>query len=179
MSKNKIVFLSLSILSLVVHGQTHQDIIKTARKQFQEINADTTLKKISLDSEEFLDHVPDGGGELTGFFKGDSIVKIAEWIGVSYGNRIREYYYKQDKLFFIFEKFESFVEKNGELDHEKVKTSFEGRYYFDHEKLVEQKISGKRAFENNATDILKELQQEARDNFQLLLSRRSKDHSHS
>jgi hypothetical protein len=173
MNQNKIVLLFLLISGLALHGQTRQDINKNIRKQFQEINADTTLKKMSLEDEEFLENVPDGGAELVGFFKGDLIVKVSEWIGLSYGNRTREYYYKHDKLFFIFEKFESFVQnKNGELDHGKVKTSFEGRYYFDNEKLVEQKISGKRSFEDNFTGTSKELQKEARDRFQLLLGKR-------
>src|ERR1700752_4941469 len=117
-NKNKIILLFLLIFSLAIYGQAHEDIIKNIRKDFKAINTDTTLKKISLENEEFLENVPDGGGELTGFFKADSIVKITEWIGLSYGNRIREYYYKHDKLFFIFEKFESFVQtKKGELDH--------------------------------------------------------------
>lgn len=174
MNKNKVILLFLFVFSLNVYGQTKQDIIKTTRKQFQEIDTDTTLKKISLDSEEFLDHVPDGGGELVGFFRGDSIVKIVEWIGLSYGNKITEYYYKNNKLFFVFEKFDSFVEKNGELDHEKVNTSFEGRYYFNDEKLIEKKISGKKPLEDNSTDISTELQKEARENLQLLLNKRHK-----
>ena len=177
MSKINILLLSLLILRLVVHGQTHQDIITTARKQFHEINADTSLKKITLDGEEFLDHVPDGGGELTGFLKGDSIVKIPEWIGLSYGNRIRAYYYKHDKLFFIFEKFESFIEKNGELDYGRVKTSFEARYYFNNEKLIEQKISGKKPLEDNSTDMSTELQQGAKDKFELMLKKQRRQHS--
>ena len=172
MNKNKIVLLFLLISCLTVHGQEREDIIKKIRKDFKDINADTTLKKISLEGEEFLDDVPDGGGELTGFFKGDSIVKIAEWIGLSYGNRTTEFYYKEDKLFFIFEKFESFVEKNGELDHGKVKTSFEGRYYFYNDKLVEQKISGKKPLDDNSMDISTQLQKEAKDNFQLILNKR-------
>jgi hypothetical protein len=171
-NKNKIVLLFLLISSLGAHCQAREDIIKKIRKDFAEINADTTLKKISLENEEFLENVPDGGGELTGFFKGDSIVKIFEWIGLSYGNRTREFYYKHDRLFFIFEKFEPFVEKNGELDRRKVKTSFEGRYYFSSEKLVEQKISGRKPPEGDSIDVSKQLQKEAKDNFQLILNKR-------
>jgi hypothetical protein len=172
-NKNRILLLFLLISCLTAQSQTREDVIKKIRKDFQEINADTTLKKTSLENEEFLENVPDGGGELTGFFKKDSIAKIAEWIGLSYGNRIREYYYKGDKLFFVFEKFESFVKnKNGELDHERAKTSFEGRYYFNNDKLVERKISGKKPLEENSMDVATELQKEARDNFQLILNKR-------
>jgi hypothetical protein len=52
---------------MVRHAKTS---LKRSEKIFAEINADTTLKKISLENEEFLENVPDGGGELTGFFKG-------------------------------------------------------------------------------------------------------------
>jgi hypothetical protein len=165
----KYLFILLLFPCLLINGQASQEIIKNIRKNFQTTNADTTLKKLSLDGEEFLDHVPDGGGELTGFFKNDSIVKISEWIGLSYGNRVREYYYKSNKLIFVYEKFQSFVQKNnGELDHDKIKTTFEGRYYFDKDKLIEQKISGKRTFEDNSSDVVKDLQEEAKNNFNIL-----------
>ena len=165
----KYLFILLVFPCLNVHGQASQDVIKNIRKNFQTTNSDTTLKKLTLDGEEFLDQVPDGGGELTGFFKNDSIVKISEWIGLSYGNRTREYYYKSNKLIFVYEKFQSFIQKNnGELDHDKIKTTFEGRYYFNKDKLIEQKISGKRTFEDNSSDAVKDLQEEARSNFKIL-----------
>jgi len=125
-----------------------------------------------------------GGGELTGYYKKDSVVKIVEWIGLSYGNRTREFYFKENKLFFVYEKFESFVhnDKTNELDLTKVKTTFEGRYYFNNKKLIDQKNSGKRTFEENESGMEEELQTSAEENINLLNKKRTmstnNDHEH-
>jgi uncharacterized protein YuzB (UPF0349 family) len=124
----------LVFLGLSSYGQTKEQIIRNIRQQFQSINSDKTLKKVSLENEEFLENMTDGGGELTGYFKKDSLVKIVEWIGLSYGSRTREYYFRDENLIFVFEKFESFIETRDGLDHSNTKITFEGRYYFDKKK---------------------------------------------
>jgi hypothetical protein len=158
------------LLSGDSQGQTKTGLIETIRKDFQHINIDTTLKKKTLQDEEFLENMPDGGGELTGYYRNDSIVKIVEWIGLSYGNRTREFYFTKSQLFFVYEKFESFISNDttGEVDHSKIKTTFEGRYYFNNNKLIEQKTLGKRTFEEESFDSVKELQGAAKEDIRLL-----------
>lgn len=114
-------------------AQSPSDQIKLIRKEFQIINSDTTLKKITLDGEDFLDNVPDGGAELSGYYKNRQIKKIYQWIGLSRGNEITEYYFKDGQVIFAYQKFESFIynEKQGEMDYTKTKTTFEGRYYYN------------------------------------------------
>jgi hypothetical protein len=151
-------------------AQPRATILAAIRKDFQAINADKTLSGKKLGNEEFLKNTPDGGGELNGYYKNRNLVKIVEWIGFSYGNRTREFYLKNGKLFFVYEKFESFVVKdslNAEIDHSKVTTTFEGRYYINRDKLIEQKISGKRTFNEDSVTI-KELVDAARENARLL-----------
>jgi hypothetical protein len=158
----------------VLHGQNKAELIKVIWKDFQAINNHTTLKKKILQNEEFLENIPDGGGELTGYYKNDSIVKIVEWIGLSYGNRTREFYFRKTQLFFVYEKFESFARNDttGEADLSKIKTSFEGRYYFHNNKLTEQKTSGKRTFQDELPGIVKELQTAAKENRKLLAQKK-------
>jgi len=138
------------------YGQTTDVVIKKIRDDFKIINSDATLKKITLEDEEFLEHATDGGGELTGYFRNNSLVKIVEWIGLSYGNRTREFYLKNNDLFFVFEKFEAFIQTDSGLDHSKVKTIFTGRYYFNNGKLISEKITGenKLADKTSAQDLL-------------------------
>jgi hypothetical protein len=169
------ILFGLVIIHSTANSQVKSDLIKTIRKDFQTINADTTLRRVELDEDEFLENTPDGGGELVGFYKENNLEKIYEWIGLSYGNRTREFYFNHNKLFFVYEKFESFVvnNKTNELDHGKVMTTFEGRYYFNNKKLIEQKISGQRTFEEKNLDLIKELLSEAKDNFELLNRKRS------
>ncbi len=161
-----LILISSSIFS--AKSQSKQDIIKGIRQEFQKINSDASLKIIKLDAEEFLDDTPDGGAELTGYKRKDSLVKIVEWIGLSYGNRTREFYFKHQKLFFVFEKFDSFIdEKSGELDHSKTKKVFEGRYYYNNEKLIEEKLSGKKPIDDEKTTAT-ELLSDAKENAKLL-----------
>jgi hypothetical protein len=136
-------FLFISFSSF---AQSKDSLIRMIKTNFQTINADTSLKEITLQDDEFLEEGTDGGAELTGFYKNNSLVKIVEWIGLSTGNRTREYYFKDGSLFFAYEQFDAFVlDKKGEgLDHGKTKTVFEGRYYFNSKKLIEQKIKTKK-----------------------------------
>ena len=96
MNFHKPLFLSsvFILFFLPSYSQTKEEIIKSIRKNFRQINSDRTLKKISLEDEEFLENMTDGGRELSGYFRKDSIVKVFEWVGLSYGNRTREYYFK-------------------------------------------------------------------------------------
>ena len=83
-------------------------------------------------------------------------------------------------MFFVYEKFESFARNDttGETDFSKSPMiTFEGRYYFNNNKLIEQKISGKRTLTDEASDIIKELQDTAASNIKLLKQKKNKyDH---
>ena len=152
------------------NAQTKSELISQIRKNFRAINNDRSLTQIKLTDEDFMDNVTDGGGELTGYYKKDSIVKITEWIGLSYGNRTREFYFMSNKLFFVYEKFDSFIvnDSTGEMDHSKTKTSFEGRYYFSKDKLIEKKLAGKRTFQEESNEIVRELVESAKEDARLL-----------
>ena len=151
-------------------AQTKPELVAIIRRDFLAINTDKALFKKTLSGEEFMENATDGGGELAGYYKNRSLVKIVEWIGLSYGNRTREFYFKNNKLFFVYEKFQSFVtdDSTGEMDHGNVNTTFEGRYYFNQDKLIGQKITGKRTFADESIGIAKELQEAAKENSKVL-----------
>lgn len=136
-------FLATAIL-IVSFAQTRDEQIKMIRKKFETINKDTTLKKVELENEEFLSNMTDGGGKLTGFYKNKEIKKIYEWIGLSNGISIKEFYFDKEQLIFVYEKFDSFVfdDKKNEFDLTKTKTIFEGRYYFNNKKLFSRSAKG-------------------------------------
>ena len=151
----KFIFLNIiaTVLVLNAKSQSKQNLISGIRNEFQKINSNKTLKVHTLDAEEFLENNPDGGAELKGYFGKDSIVKIVEWIGLSYGNHTREFYFKNQKLIFVYEKFDSFIdEKSESLDNSKPKKVFEGRYYFNNDKMIDEKLSGKKPLEDGKTN---------------------------
>jgi hypothetical protein len=137
-------------------GQGRADKIAGIRLAFQKINKDSTLKKISSDDpEEFLGHATDGGGQLTGYFKGDTILKIRLILGLSYGEITNEYYFTNGQLIFVYEMEKDFPFKDstGTLDFENLVLGFEGRYYFDKDSLIQKVTKGKKRFDGQEENI--------------------------
>ncbi len=147
---------SLVLVLIIPFISVSQDIdesIQKIRKEFQRINSNTTLKKIDLNNEEFMEYIPDRGGQIIGFFESDHLVKITEWMGPSYGVIITEYYLKDGDIFFAYQrenKFKDVFDESGEwmhFDTSKLEIKFEGRYYFENYKLIKELNKGKPLFE--------------------------------
>lgn len=139
----KFIITILVTLSLTAsYGQSTEQLISNIRTEFKRINSSEELDQIRLSNEEFMEHMTDGGGSLTGYFENGNLVKIVEWIGLSFGNREIEYYLKNDSLFFAFEVESRFADKEGgllaEFDYSKLVTAFEGRYYFNNTELIKK-----------------------------------------
>src|SRR6187399_2214269 len=107
--KHIFLFFMGTVIFIVSFAQTKDEQIKLIRKKFEIINKDSTLRKVVLENEDFLSNMTDGGGKLTGFYKDKEIKKIYEWIGLSNGISIKEFYFDKERLIFVYEKFDSFV----------------------------------------------------------------------
>src|SRR6186997_488445 len=143
-AKHIFLFFLGTVILIGSFAQTKDEQIKLIRKKFEAINKDTTLRMVTLENEAFLSNMTDGGGKLTGFYKNKEIKKIYEWIGLSNGISIKEFYFDKGQLIFVYEKFDSFVfdDKKEEFDLAKTKTVFEGRYYFRNKKIFSESIKG-------------------------------------
>ncbi len=174
-----LIFILPSILTLCffnASGQEKAKHINDIRKEFKSINSDSTLIKVVLNNEEFLDHATDGGGQLTGFYKGGQLKKMVSWIGLSNGNEIFEFYFSNNKLIFVYEQFNSFIydQEKEILRADTTERTFEGRYYFKDEKLIDQVTTGHNRFEDDSIDPEKTLSTQA-DEYKKLLSRKSQN----
>ncbi|MHA7058958.1 hypothetical protein ACWGOQ_0017160 [Aquimarina sp. M1] len=136
-------------------AQSEEEIIIEIRNEFNRINNLQSLEKIDLFNDEFLNFTPDGGGQLSGYFENDQLVKIVKWIGPSFGIIVTEYYLKNDKIIFAFnteKKFKDIFDASGEwmhLDTSVAENKFEARYYFHNESLIRQIEKGKRITESS------------------------------
>ncbi len=168
---------SLFILNTCPFAQTTDQKIKTIRAEFQKINRDSSLQSITLDNpEDFLGEATDGGGELTGYFKNDSLRKMLLTVWISYGQIYQEYYFKKDQLIFVYETEKDFpVDSANQINHEKLTLAFEGRYYFDDDKLMRRVAEGSKRIndENEADNLLKNATQ-----FMKLLVGKRKEQEH-
>lgn len=144
-----VIFISLCLISF---SQEKDLIIKDIRAKFKEINDFKNYQKIVLDNEKFIGQMTDGGGQLTAYLKNDSICKIYEWIGLSFGVHKTEYYYWNEKLFFAYCIEETFEEINDSIDgfigfdYTKLNKTFEGRYYFFKDSILDVKHTGNLLF---------------------------------
>jgi hypothetical protein len=155
-------FIALTFVSVFCsinfYGQGKADkssTIAQVRNVFRQVNGYKNYKIVTIDdSEEFLGHGTDNGGSLKGYFKGDSLKKIVEWVGLS--NRVvqNEYYFNGGKLVFVYSTDSRCKsnDKTGEIDCSKFDKVFTGRYYFDSDKLIDTILNDKEHEKTKAQD---------------------------
>ncbi len=145
-----ILFTFLASITLTMtYGQSKEGKSSTLLKikeLYQQINNYKNYRTITIDdAEEFLGHGTDNGGQLTGYYRGDSLKKVIEWVGLS--NRVvqNEYYFDKDKLFFVYstESRYRFNNSTQSFDYTKLDYAFSRRYYFSNDKLIDVIFSDK------------------------------------
>jgi hypothetical protein len=147
----------------LVAAQQKQLIINQIRKEYNAINKDKAMKAVVLNNEDFLHHMSDGGGKLTGFYRKGEVKKIVCWIGLSFGTENFEYYFQNNKLIFVYEQFETFLldKKTQKLRYDATEKTFEGRYYFHANLLIKKFIKGQKIGEVENVNDEKSLQKKA------------------
>lgn len=145
-------------------------MIAEISKEVSTINAATNFTEVILDADAFLENQPDGGGELKGFYEAGSNRSIRLWLGLSNGFETKDYYFKNGKLIFVQEQFNSFVYdiQNDTFNLNKTEKTFDGRYYFVNGKLLHYETTGHNRFEDDAIDPEDTLVAEAKDYVRLL-----------
>lgn len=94
-----------------------------------------TCDSIVLNNEQFLSVTTDGEGQLTIFNCGKNLIKIVEWIGLSYGYRVRTFYTKDNKLIYVTEvhnEFSSDKDKN-KLNRRSTQKIYSAFYYIQND----------------------------------------------
>ncbi len=144
--KKTIVITLIVSLSVIVFSQNKDAKIKHIQEKVKIINQDTTYLALTIDNEEFLEQMTDGGGQLTGYFKGKTLYKIHKRIGLSYCVLTTEYYFEDEKLIFVYEQEDVFpyIDSLATLDYTRTKTSFKARFYFKNKRLIEKKTEGEK-----------------------------------
>jgi len=152
--KTTILTCLISFTFACASAQDNNEIVRNIDKKILSINRETRFQIATLKNDAFLDTAfikqPDKGyGQLTGYFKNDTIYKIREFIGISqlHDMAITEYYFSDSKLIFVKETEEYGTEilsdSLGSVDHKKDKADFEGQYYFADDKIISTNKKGK------------------------------------
>lgn len=153
------------IFGQTLHAQEMTRQMDDIRNEFRVINNDSNLRMIEIDNDFFVakGRVTDGGCSLKGYYKNGSIRKIVSWVGLSSGNEIMEFYYKDNQLIFVYEEFRSYVydKVSGSFSKDSTEKTFSGRYYFQKNKLIDYITMGHNRFEDDTVDPEKTLLAEA------------------
>lgn len=149
-------------------------VVKQIQSKVQNIYIQKITDSSKLENEQFLDHMPDGGGELTGYFKNGNLVKLKVWIGISYRVAEDTYYYSDNKLIYVLKTTDNFhIDNSGKFDYGKFEHHFQEDIYFDNGKLIDVVASDKEGLDNNA-DASQELQNAAEYKKMILKKHRKK-----
>lgn len=137
---------TLPFLLFIFYAAAQKDSYKInkIRQAVHQINKDSGYSIRKLSEEDFLEEVPDNGGELTGYFKNGQLVKMIEWIGLSSCVNITEYYLQNGKLIFAYTNGSEspYIDSLQEFDHSKLNKAMECRFYFDNDKVLKKSIAG-------------------------------------
>lgn len=127
----------ITMAALVCCTLSHAQIIDSTYilavdRLVQEIDGAKDYEIRTLENEEFLEQMTDGGGELTGYVKNGQIVKIASRVWVSSCAYISEYYFDRSKLVFVQEQGYEFAydDSTGSIDPAVQNLTMVNRYYF-------------------------------------------------
>ena len=89
---------------------------------------------------------------MTGYFKGDTLSKMVLEIGLSYAMMRWEYYFYKKHIIFIYETEKDYPQDSttGGLNNGKIVPAFEGRYYYENDKLISTLFKGKKRMDENS-----------------------------
>lgn len=138
--------LTLLLLLIVTLGysQTLTKKIATIRAEVEKINKGSGYRIKTLSNEEFLEEMPDGGGELKAYYKNGELVKMVERIYLSSCINTTVYYVKNGQLIFTYTQVKEWFydEKTNTLDSKRLNLKMECRFYFEHAKVIKSILKG-------------------------------------
>jgi hypothetical protein len=122
-------FLSVGLAEVAFGTHQAEQSINAIRQQYTAINKRVgKYRKVKKRLSGFALE----GGELTAYFQGPAIMKIVAMHYGEGGRTLEEYYYRDGKLIFVFEKvFQYDRPLSG-----KIVSTVENRFYYDDDKLI-------------------------------------------
>ena len=125
-------------------AQADSIVIKKIHKTVEQINKDSGYTTRTLDNEEFMGQMTDGGGQVTGYFKKEQLVKIDEFIGLSSCVNNTTYYLKDNKLIFAYTQGKEFqyVDSIATFNSSIQTVTMECRFYFENGKMIKSIFKG-------------------------------------
>ena len=159
--RTTILTLIFSLLTSLLFSQP-ENKVEQIRMTVEQIDNDTAYNIKTLENEQFIEHLTEGKGRLTGYFKNGNLVKIVEFINLSGCIKDYEYYYVGDVLIFVHgkEKVFKYIDSTSSFDNKQQEPGWGCAYYFLNNNLIKSIAGGhNRCFyslkESQTSNILK------------------------
>ena len=150
------------LVSLPAQNSREADAVSVIRTRYAAINQNVSkYKTVKKELAGFSTE----GGELTAYFEGNAIRKIAAKHQGETGRWFEEYYYWDDELQFVYHKRDNYSEPMSG----KVTSSVETRFYFDDGQLIRW-LNSKGKPMRRGTDEFAEQQKEYLSNSELFVA---------
>jgi len=139
-----------------IPADSTESVILKIRKEYARINSDSA--KYRVVHIEVLGESSEGG-DILRYFDGKHLIKaVATSFGAG-GNQITEYYYRDGKLFFCYDRLTMYNGPMESYTHSKIA---EDRYYLDNLKLIRWvkpngKIADKKLYPEKQKELAKEV----------------------
>ena len=149
--RHSLILISIFLFANHCFGQS---LVKRNQDVFNRVKETDEGKDYQIDSlenEDFLPQMTDGGGKLVGYFEDGELVKMEVKIFMSYGIKTFVYYFSGGELFYVNERFEQFTydSKTDKVDSSKTEQTFNGDYIFKDGKLIDLETLGHNRFEDD------------------------------
>ena len=151
MKKISILLLVLMSVNLLSNAQSEEEHVKKIREMFTSVNSD--LKTYKMVEKDVNDESTEGGMMKSYYDKGRLVLLHCEFYGES-GNIKEDYYFNDDKLFFVFSvvsRYSAPVYSEEEIDV----TVEENRYYFVNDKMIRYLDKDKKKVDKNSEKYTK------------------------
>ncbi len=161
-----VAFLSLFVFLNATFAQTVHKEIRQIRKHFKWINQQKNFEIVELNNEDYVNNVPDNGAQLKGYFLGDSLYKVVDWIGTSSAIMTAEYYLWNGKLIFVYyveKQYQPLKDAQGEiigLNYNAAQVNYQSLHYFADGKQIKKIEKGNAVLNlNSPEDFLKNIRE--------------------
>jgi hypothetical protein len=127
-----------------VIAQTDTSATTSIRRLVQEIDRSKDYEVRTLENEEFLTQMTDGGGELTGLTRNGQMIKMTERVGLSSCVNIAEYYFENTELVFVSVQGSEFayVDSTASFDPGVQDLTMQAMFYYHEDYLLEADLKG-------------------------------------
>ena len=156
MTSIKFLILITLLFSFSSFGQGLIDKYPEIKKEKIKIDQSDSLRTITIENEDFLENMTDGGGKLKGFYNTQKIIrKIEVIVYLSYGIQEYDFYLKNETPILIQDRFRQFAwdEESDSFDSNHFDVAFNGTYIFQNSHLVDLISLGHNRFEDDQIDI--------------------------